>query len=496
MQKWFVIVIVITIVGVMLTACGKKEEVTEEAKETIKAADSLEKKDATDANEVKKPEKITAMLDIVVNLEKGQEFFVQEYEEMTGIELEILQPPHNQYKDKLRLSFTSGDIPDVVEIDNKTYGEFAAEGAFAAIGSYIEKSEPMQMIDQTYIEAVRMNDGHIYGVPLNQGGGTVTYIRQDWLNNLGLDVPKNWEEFYNVMYAFTHNDPDQNGKDDTVGYTAPGIKTDMYLRDFLQDGTPDFILRDGKWVDGYSEPAYTEALGRLRKAYADKILDPEIFTNKTSTCRQKFFASKVGIFQYWSGGWGVKMDQETRISSGDHARVIPIPAIEETYYRNRIAPIHAVTSVAKNPEGVFKWFIEYMHDGADGQMLFTHGVEGVHYNMEHGKLVKLPDLVDAKKTFSKAYIHPELQLTPWEDPYVLDERIVVSRDIHIDSMIQDKMLPATPTYSKRGADLLKLKEELTAKAIIGELTVEEAMSQYKKESEALEINKIIEELNK
>lgn len=495
MQKWVTLVFVVALVGMMFTACGKKEEVTEDAKETTKAVESDAKKDVAEKKEVEKPNKITALLDIIVNLEKGQEYFVEEYEKMTGIELEILQPPHNQYEDKLRLSFTSGDIPDVVELYSKNYGEFATEGAFAAIDSYIEKSEPMQTIDQRYLEALRMNDGHIYAVPLNQGGGTVTYIRQDWLDNLGLEVPTNWEEFNNVMHAFTFNDPDQNGKDDTVGYTAPGVKTDMYLRDFLQDGTPDFILRDGKWVDGYSEPAYAEALARLRKAYEDKVIDQEIFTNKTSTCREKYFASKVGIFQYWSGGWGRTMDQDTKISSGDHAEVIPMPAIEETYYRNRVAPVHAVTSAAENPEGVFKWFVEFMHDGADGQMLFTHGVEGVHYNMEQGKLVKLPDLVDSKKTFSKAYIHPELQLTPWEDPYELDERILTSREIHINSMVQDTLVPTTPTYAKRGADIEKLKEELTAKTIIGEITVEEAMSQYKQESEALEINKIIEEFN-
>ena len=45
-------------------------------------------------------------------------------------------------------------------------------------------------------------------------------IRKDWLENLGLEEPKTIDEFYNVLKAFTKDDPDGNGKDDTYGLVA------------------------------------------------------------------------------------------------------------------------------------------------------------------------------------------------------------------------------------------------------------------------------------
>ncbi|MBO1722884.1 sugar ABC transporter substrate-binding protein, partial [Extibacter sp. GGCC_0201] len=47
-------------------------------------------------------------------------------------------------------------------------------------------------------------------------------IRQDWLDNLGLYMPTTAEELLDVMRAFTFDDPDGNGKDDTYGFTAAG----------------------------------------------------------------------------------------------------------------------------------------------------------------------------------------------------------------------------------------------------------------------------------
>lgn len=47
-------------------------------------------------------------------------------------------------------------------------------------------------------------------------------IRQDWLENLGLEMPTSLDELYDVLYAFTYNDPDGNGVDDTYGITSAG----------------------------------------------------------------------------------------------------------------------------------------------------------------------------------------------------------------------------------------------------------------------------------
>jgi len=42
---------------------------------------------------------------------------------------------------------------------------------------------------------------------------------QDWLEAVGMEMPATIEELHDVLYAFTYNDPDQNGKNDTYGFS-------------------------------------------------------------------------------------------------------------------------------------------------------------------------------------------------------------------------------------------------------------------------------------
>ncbi|WP_347835768.1 hypothetical protein [Gracilibacillus sp. JCM 18860] len=54
------------------------------------------------------------------------------------------------------------------------------------------------------------------GRPLSRQG--IIY-RKDWAENLGLEAPTTTDEFMEMVRAFTEDDPDGNGKDDTFGLT-------------------------------------------------------------------------------------------------------------------------------------------------------------------------------------------------------------------------------------------------------------------------------------
>jgi len=446
---------------------------------------------------VEKPSKITAMFDIIVKTEDGQEKLVEEYKKQTGIDLVITQPPHNQYTEKVKLAFSSNAVPDIVEVGNSDYVTLSAQGAFTPLDNYISDSVQISKMDSSYIDAVRLKDGKTYGVPLSKGGGTVTYIRKDWLDNLGMKLPTTWDELYEVMKAFTTKDPDKDGSNNTFGYTAAGLwpGSEAYLRDFLQQATFDFTIKNGKWVDGFTQPEIKDALMRLKIAYNDKVLDPEFFTNQTSNMREKFFNGNAGIFNYWSGAWAATIDGTTRQSCGNKAEVVAIPSIKESYYNNRISPIHAITSSAKNPEGIFKWFIEYIHDGAKGQMLFTHGVEGLHYTIENNKYKVMPFKEGSSINFDTAYINAELNLTPWKDPIEQDSRVTKSITINMENVVQLKLLPQSNTYSKHASELTKLKEEVISRIMTGDLSFDAGLDYYTSKATALEINKILYEFN-
>lgn len=66
-------------------------------------------------------------------------------------------------------------------------------------------------------------DEKVVAVATQPGQQTFAWmIRQDWLDTLGLSMPTSMDELYDVLYAFTFSDPDQNGEDDTYGITLRG----------------------------------------------------------------------------------------------------------------------------------------------------------------------------------------------------------------------------------------------------------------------------------
>ena len=57
-------------------------------------------------NAATKPSKIKAMFDTTfIRPRAGQTQFLAEYKRLTGIELDVNQPAHNQYHEKLLISF-------------------------------------------------------------------------------------------------------------------------------------------------------------------------------------------------------------------------------------------------------------------------------------------------------------------------------------------------------------------------------------------------------
>lgn len=452
--------------------------------------------------EVPKPKKIVAFLDTISIKESGQDEFIKEYKKFTGIDLEIIQPPHNQYNEKLRLAFAAGEIPDVVEVAEVHYVNYSSEGAFVDLEPFIKKSEICKKIDPKNFESVRVG-GKIYGYPKEKGDGPVTYVRKDWLDKLGMKAPKDWSEYYKLMKAFTLNDPDQNGKNDTYGMTAPGPTGDNeisfannYYRDIYQDANPEFEKVDGKWRDGFSQPSIKPALERFRQVYQEKLIDPEIFTNKTSTCREKFQSGKAGFFTYWYGLWMTKLERDLRKNLGDKVSIISIPAIKGSYYQARVPGVLAIPVGNKNPEGVFTYFLDYSHDGGQGQMLFVHGVEGVHWEKKNGEYVKLPLLFNPTALYTKNFYNIETVMTPWKDPFPIDERIITSRDNFMKSYRQASLAPVPESRKKIDQELFNLKNDILGKVLLGEVTVDQGLARYKKESEALGLKKVLADMNK
>ena len=111
-----------------------------------------------------------------------------------------------------------------------------------------------------------------------------------------MEMPKSWEELYEVCHAFTYNDPDGNGVNDTYGLTGDGMGTLRYF--FASTGSANRYWNkdaEGNWYFGALADENIKVLEWLRKMYEDGSIDPDFGASTWSTGLQKFSSNMFGV---------------------------------------------------------------------------------------------------------------------------------------------------------------------------------------------------------
>lgn len=223
------------------------------------------------------------------------------------------------YRQKVNLTISSGDIPDVMIVDEAQFRSLVESDMLADLTDAYEKSaSPLikeyyssfegHVLDRTTI------DGKIMALPDTNIAGThqLLWIRKDWLEKLNLNLPSTLDEVLEITKAFVENDPDGNGKDDTVGLLGDSNVTldgGFFTLDpiFAAFGSfPGYWMEDanGKVVYGSTTPETLEALTKVREMYADGLIDKEFVTRKWDDNASLVASGKAGIlFAPWFAGW-------------------------------------------------------------------------------------------------------------------------------------------------------------------------------------------------
>ena len=442
--------------------------------------------------------RIVAFLDTIIQDWEGQAEFEAEYERLTGIELEIIQPPHQQYNDRLMIQLATGSLPDVCEVLPEYLSTLVLDDIAVPLDNFVATSRNMGTVVPSFLESVRYPDGHLYGIPARDGGGCVTYIRQDWLDRLGLEVPTDWESFARVLTAFTYEDPDGNGIDDTYGYTdVHAASEDWYNRAIFLDAHAEIYFTGGRWIDGFTEPAMRDAMERLAWVYSQGLVDPNFATNTTFSARTAFFNGKVGVITYWGNHWARNLVERTRATVGGQAEVVAIPAFAGEQYIRRVPPMLVITRGADDPAWVFRNFIDRQYDRGPIQTLFTYGVKGYHWSEEGGVmefLVNQQDPYGAR--FTKAFVPPNSIINNWEQPMALDPLVVAAIDVLNISPYIERLKTGGPAFRRYYTEIERvLKPDILSRVATGHLSVDAALSEYLEAAAQLQIDELLEELN-
>ena len=268
-------------------------------------------------------EPITMTIGIPVDLSKAfpegdsyeNNVWSRAYEEELGIKLELAFTAANT-DDKINTLIATGDIPDLLCVNSAQLKMLSNSGLIRddLYDVYMANAgEGMR----TIIEGVGGDaaipsatyDGKMMAIPiLNTSPGEevpVLWLRTDWMQKLGLADPQNWDDLYNIIDAFVHQDPDGNGVDDTIGLT---FSKDLWNSNFQMDGLFNVFGSYPKknfWVDDPNEEgkvifgAFADetkaALEVVSKMYADGLIDAEFAVNDNSAAVQQVASGKCGV---------------------------------------------------------------------------------------------------------------------------------------------------------------------------------------------------------
>lgn len=227
------------------------------------------------------------------------------------------------YHTKLRLALSTNEqLPDAFIVqDRSLVADLIASGKVMDISSAFEQyaSERMKSLFGEFSDSLNQvkTDTGLYGLPIfTSGDGTnpVLWVRQDWLDALKLEAPKTIEDFEKVMDAFTNNDPDGNGKKDTIGFAFSSREN---FSNWMSDASFIFGAYTGKGIPG----SWTEVDGKLKlgsvlpemkqglakmKDWASKgYLDAEAPILDPIKATESFIQGRAGMIAApsWAEGW-------------------------------------------------------------------------------------------------------------------------------------------------------------------------------------------------
>lgn len=364
---------------------GSTEQISK-AKETSEAGNAGETKNA---DESKNYFGFSKEVPLKVGLAWGQDFefkngddssnnaWVDLYRENNIMPEILYEVDSSQGDTKLSTAIMSGDYPDVFAIKSNEYAKYVQSGTIADITDALEEyatpelKEYLNVDDGLSMTALDV-DGEIYGLPKmanSYDSMKVMFIRQDWLDTLGLEVPKTMEELKKVAHAFTYNDPDGNGKDDTYGLALDGVEV---LTDSVGTATGvfegfgayptnlTFIENDGEVVWGGTLTEQMKAgLTLLQEMYKDGTITKDFITMDSNTIFEEAGGGRCGIF--FAPMWGAMTSSYNAAKIDPKAMFTTWPVPDGTgtgeskaLFKNSCDEIFVVSSKCENPEVLIK----------------------------------------------------------------------------------------------------------------------------------------------
>lgn len=339
---------------------------------------------------------------------------LQAIQENTGIDLdfEVVCGTNDEIQAQYLAMIASGNYPDVLQwLHNECYtggvDQLYKDGVIIELNELIENHMPnlKKILEENpnLAKDLANDDGqYLYFSKLNPMESTedilsVCYwgflMRQDWLDNLGLEVPTTIDEWYEVLKAFKTQDPNGNGMDDEIPFDAGASGLSLFL--------PAFDITTGVCIDpatnkvqyGEYTEKYKEFLTTMNKWYSEGLI-ANAYDESYNLVGSD--VTDANIYGDIAGSWkGLANNWEQRLpgilEKNANADLVAVPWTLSQYTANtKYTPNNQYSTLdrlsicisvdCKYPEAAAH-IIDYMYS-EEGGVYLTWGIEGESYTVD------------------------------------------------------------------------------------------------------------------
>lgn len=324
------------------------------------------------------------------------------FKEQTGVAYTspaVLWDGGTGYYNKLQLRIASKELPDMFTPLKGLEISLARDGMLAELGDYIETYAPnyyQTVSEETWANIAAMDphgQGGIYFLPDSKDYYDYgTFIRKDWLDKLGLQVPTTQEELVEVLRAFRDDDPNGNGMKDEVPMIGReyGRWMDYLFHMYgvsMIEGYPQFDLTDGELTYSGVTQNMRDAIAFAASLYEEGLLDPDTFLNSANDLWAKIGTDKTGCWYHIPRGTKDLVLDKLKVVAPD-AELIILPDINAPGYTasgsvKLILPQYCIA--ARDEQTIINCLtlLDWFYDPANLDQVIW-GIPGVTYTEENG----------------------------------------------------------------------------------------------------------------
>ncbi len=343
--------------------------------------------------------------------------------EKTGVYIKevIIADPTAQDMSKINLAFSTGDVPDLVKFDQfspgsgNTFNKLKDENQFVDVSQYITDEMPnLQKLTSDKIMYSNLNvvagTDPLYAIPYGfpmsnndivyDGGGGITWAREDWLKAVGVDAGDvvTMEDYGNLLQKFKDEIPDVNGL--PIIPSILGGNGGNWPEAAKQYASPWFWMQeDGTMNTQHYYPWYINSMEFLAHCYSTGLMDKEAYTQQQDMVDEKITTGRVGCYVTSIENM-VEKYNPILAESVPGARFVPLynmlygkmvdermtPESGVIYQQVNMKNYTAVTNKVLDEGNIDKVlkFLDFIAS-EEGQLLVNLGVEGETWEMIEGK---------------------------------------------------------------------------------------------------------------